>query len=129
VLSGFHHILKPDGFIELKVPDIQALMEHLVRYGMGLDDPLYRSPYGPVTALDVISGYGKELQESGNDFWAHKTGFSPKRLERAVKDAGFPLVFLTLSPDYVEIRALGFKREPTDAHATMLALPATQSSP
>ena len=128
VLSGFHHVLKPDGFVELKVPDIQALMEHLVRYGMGLDDPLYMSPFGPVTALDVIYGFGKEIRESGSDFWAHKTGFSPKRLERAVMQAGFPFVFLTLSREHVVVRALAFKRDPTTEQAATLALPATIAS-
>jgi len=129
VLSGFHHVLKPDGFVELKVPDIQALMEHLVRYRMGLDDALYASPFGPVTALDVIYSFGKEIEESGNAFWAHKTGFSPNRLERAVKQAGFSSVFLTLSPEHVEVRALAFKQAPTPAQAALLALPGTTASP
>jgi len=128
VLSGFHHVLKADGFVELKVPDIQSLMEHLVRYGMGLDDPLYTSPFGAVTALDVIYGFGKEIEESGNDFWAHKTGFSPTRLERAVKEAAFPFVFLTTSREHVEIRALAFKCEPTAAQTAMLALPVAIAS-
>ena len=123
VLSGFHHVLKPDGFVDIRVPDIQALIEHLGRYKMGLEDPLYTSPFGPVTALDVIYGFGKEIEESGNDFWAHKTGFSPNRLERAVREAGFPYVSLRLLPEHVEVRALGFKREPTPAQRDMLALP------
>ena len=125
VLAGFHHVLKAGGFVELKVPDIEALMQLLVSHRMSLDEVLYTAPVGPVTALDIFYGYGKEIEESGSDFFAHKTGFSPARLERAVKEAGFPFVFLTLMPERVEIRALAFKREPTGEQAAMLALPTT----
>ena len=90
-----------------------GLMEHLVRYKMSLDDPLYSSPFGPVTALDVLYGYGKEIEESGNPFWAHKTGFSPRRLEQALTRAGFASIRLTQDKEHVELRALAYKIAPT----------------
>jgi SAM-dependent methyltransferase len=122
VLAGFHRILKPNGFVEIRVPDIEALMEHLVRHRMALEDVLYTSPVGPITALDVIYGYNKEIEESGKDFWAHKTGFSPKRLQASLIRAGFPNVYLTMIKEKVEVRAFGFKMIPLSDDARILGL-------
>ncbi len=44
---------------------------------MDLDDILYSSAAGPITVRDVVYGWGKQIEDSGVDFYAHKTGFSP----------------------------------------------------
>ena len=122
VLSGFLHVLKPDGFAEITVPDILAVMQHLVQHNMDVDDVLYISQLGPISALDVIYGYGKEIEKSGNDFWAHKTGFTPKRLDETLKRAGFVAIHMIVDRKNVELKAFAFKSEPTALHAKLLAL-------
>src|SRR5204863_5017409 len=62
VLRGFQHVLKPDGFVEIRVPDLQSVIQRVVESKMDLEDVLYVSASGPITALDVIYGYGKEIE-------------------------------------------------------------------
>jgi predicted SAM-dependent methyltransferase len=111
VLAGFHHVLKNDGFAEIRVPDIPAVMRHAVARDMDLDDVLYESPAGPISVHDVIYGYGREIESSGEDYYAHKRGFTHKSLLAALQQAGFPAVWLT-EPAHFEIGALAFKQQP-----------------
>jgi hypothetical protein len=78
VLAGFAHVLKDDGFAEIRVPDIKALMKHVVEAGLDVDDVVYTSPAGPITAHDMLYGWSVELEQSGRDFYSHKSGFSPR---------------------------------------------------
>lgn len=126
VLRGFVHVLKPDGFAEIRVPDVQAVIRHAVGAGMELEDILYQSPAGPIAVHDVIYGYGKEIQASGNDFYAHKTGFTPKSLYRALEQAGFARTFVSTLVEAFEVRALAFKSEPTRLQCQSFGLPAPE---
>jgi hypothetical protein len=112
VLSGFLHLLKADGLAHVRVPDIDALMKIAVAKKMDVDDFLYQSSAGPITVRDVLYGYGVEIEQSGNDFFAHKTGFSPKSLTRTLNECGFPIIYVNLGN--IEIEALAFKEKPTD---------------
>jgi Methyltransferase domain len=120
VLHGMAHVLKADGFLHISVPDIDALMKIVVENKMDIDDFLYQSPAGPITVRDVIYGYGVEIERSGQDFFAHKTGFSPKALTKLLNECGFPIVFLGLG--YIEIVALAFKNQPTDYISNLFSL-------
>ena len=123
VLRGFKHVLKPDGFAEIIVPDLQCVIAHVLDTKMDLGETLYESPAGPIAALDVIYGLGREIEGSGHDFFAHKTGFTRKLLRQALEGAEFAQVFVTERPDAFEIRALAFKSAPTVEQRTMLTLP------
>ena len=123
VLQGFLHVLKPDGFAEIRVPDMQAVVQHMVRTGMDLDDMLYESPSGPITAHDVWYGYGRQIEASGVDFYAHKCGFTARSLGRILDRAGFQHTFLAESLQHFEIRALAFKQSPDATQKAMLGLP------
>lgn len=123
VLRGFHHVLKPDGFIEVRVPDLKSVMEFAVANQLDLTDKLYDSGRGPIMVRDVIYGFGKEIEESGQDFYAYKTGFSPKTLARAIATAKFE--HLVMMGGRFELRAYGFKVEPSKAWLTELGLTAS----
>ena len=120
VLAGFLHVLADQGFAEIWVPDMRAVMVAMLEKNLDIDDPLYLSSAGPISARDVIYGYGEEIEKSGQDFFAHKTGFTQKSLLASLKRAGFPFVFSLLGP--LEVRALAFKMEPTAAQRTMFNL-------
>ena len=121
VLQGMAHVLKADGLLDIRVPDIDALMKIVVAKKMDVDDFLYQSPAGPITVRDVIYGYGVEIERSGNDFFAHKTGFSPKSLTKILNECGFPIIYVNLGN--IEIEAFAFKEKPTDNIKNLFNLP------
>ncbi len=110
VLAGFLHLLKGDGFAYIRVPDLDALMRVVIQNNKDIDDVLYQSPAGPISARDIIYGYGVEIESSGNDFYAHKTGFTPKSLKNILDECGFQEIFLVVGD--LEIGALAFKNKP-----------------
>lgn len=121
VLAGFAHVLKSDGFAFIRVPDLGELMRTVVEKNLDINDILYQSPAGPISAQDVIYGYGIEIERSGNDFYAHKTGFTQKSLMSILKSSGFPWV--TTSIGNLEVMALAFLNKPSEYVEKMFNLP------
>ena len=122
VLQGFLHVLKADGFAHIRVPDIKAVMQRVVGTGMDVEDVLYDSPDGPIRVSDVLYGYGKQIEQTGNDFYAHKNGFTANSLTAAMKTAGFPIVYISERPDLYEVIALAFRAPPSEANRALLGL-------
>ncbi len=123
VLAGFLHVLKPEGFAEIHVPDMQLVMQHFVENGSDIHGVLYESAGGPITVHDVMYGWGKQIAASGVDFYAHKTGFTPRSLREALLAAGFAEVWINASTSEFAIGALAFKQAPTAAQRALLNLP------
>jgi SAM-dependent methyltransferase len=114
VVRGFHHVLKPDGFAEVRVPDLGAVMRVVAERGLDLDTVLYTVPEkGPILVRDVIFGYGKQIEKSGTDFFAHKSGFTKKSLMSLFGKCGFTAAIARPARAF-EIRAFFFKRDPTE---------------
>jgi SAM-dependent methyltransferase len=120
VLAGFLHVLKDEGFAYIRVPDMGELMQIVSQRGLDIDDFLYQSPAGPISVRDVIYGYGEEIESSGCDFYAHKTGFTQKSLMAILHNAGFPFVFPRVGD--LEISAIAFKNKPSDYAAALFRL-------
>lgn len=123
VLAGFRHVLKADGFAEVRVPDLPAVFRKALEDGIDLADVLYESPAGPIEVIDVLYGWSREIEESGNDFYAHKTGFSRKSLGEALLASGFADVWEMPPFASYELRAIAFKAPPTPAQRGLLGLP------
>ena len=121
VLAGFVHVLKPDGFAHIRVPDISEVMKTAVQRGLEPDDVLYQSPAGPIEVLDVLYGWGKQIESSGVDFFAHKTGFSRALLTKVLSAAGFQTVYTAVGN--LEISAIAFLRSPDEATRARFGLP------
>ena len=64
-------------------------------------------------ALDVIYGYGLQIERSGQEFFAHKTGFTQKSLLAALQRAGFSQVYSSVGN--IEVDAVAFKGVPDAA--------------
>lgn len=122
VLQGFVHILKDDGFAEIRVPDIAQVIGAVRDQQLDLDDVLYESAAGPISAHDVIYGLQSEIVSSGQDFYAHKTGFTPKSLVKFLYEGGFRHVYL-VEDEHLAVHALAFKLEPSATQRGLLALP------
>jgi hypothetical protein len=54
-------------------------------------------------------GYGKQIEESGVEFFAHKTGFTHNSLLKSLLKAGF--VHIHSSEGNYSVTAIGFKKE------------------
>lgn len=122
VLAGFQHVLKDDGFVHIIVPDMHEVMRLTLERGLDIDDVLYQSPAGPIMVLDVIYGYTAQIEQSGQDFYAHKTGFTQKSLFAALNRAGFAKIYTGVGN--LEIHAWAFKTPPSDAARALFGLPA-----
>jgi SAM-dependent methyltransferase len=120
VLQGFRHVLKPDGFAHIRVPDLLAVIEAMVRGNIDVDAKLYDSPAGDMTPLDVFYGWRKKIASSGNDFYAHKTGFSQPSLVRTLMRAGFGPIHS--GRGFFEVSAYAFCAPPLPWQRSLLQL-------
>lgn len=109
VLRGFLHVLKAAGFAEIRVPDIGELIKLLATNDLDLEQEIYKTSIGPITAHDMIFGYGPEIEASGQDFYAHKTGFSADSLVRALCSNGFGEIYFAPRLGELELRVFAFK--------------------
>ena len=121
VLAGFLHVLKDNGFVHIRVPDIQEVMRVTIERNLDIDDILYQSPAGPIMVLDVLYGYSVEIERSGQHFFGHKTGFTRKSLENALRKAGFAKLYS--GTGNFEVVALAFKSSPDQFARTLFNLP------
>jgi SAM-dependent methyltransferase len=120
VLAGFLHVLKDGGFAHIRVPDIAEVMRVSVERGLDIEDVLYDSEAGPIMVLDVLYGHAAQIERSGEDFYAHKTGFTKKSLLAALLGAGFTKAFSKVG--HLEIDALAFKGTPDQATRSLLGI-------
>lgn len=112
VLTGFWHLIKPNGFVEIRVPDLIDVMERVVKGALELDGVLYRLAGGqPILVHDVLYGFGVQMEASGEEFYAHRCGFSEPSLRRFMFEHGFP--WLVSSRGNLEVRVFAFKTRPT----------------
>ena len=82
-------ILKPNGFIKLRVPNLKVLTKYLE--SGKINDTIYESNAGPVTALDMLYGYRYSIKQKQNDFMRHKTGFTKEVFDSIAKYHNFDL--------------------------------------
>ena len=111
-LAEFVRVLRPDGFAVVTCPDLQ-LAASLVAAGK-LSEPIYASPDGPITPMDIIFGHGRSLA-AGQVHMAHRTGFSLQSLFDALTTAGFARVAALRRRVGVELWALAAKPPLDDA--------------
>lgn len=92
VLSNLKACLKPEGTLHVRVPDLESVF--VAALSKGLDEPLYTSPAGPITARDVIYGH-EDAVANGKTYMRHLTGFTSKTLQKSALAAGFskPLIW------------------------------------
>lgn len=121
VLAGFRHVLKADGFAHIRVPDLDQVFKEVMARGLDVDDVLYESPVGPILVRDVLYGWHVEIERSGQDFFAHKTGFTTKSLNRFLMEAGFTHLYMGVGG--LEIGAYAFTGPPSTYARVLLDLP------
>ena len=118
-----YRILSDDGFFCIIVPDLQVIAELIA--SDRLHEVVYESPAGPVTAHDMVFGYGPSL-ERGRVSMAHRCGFTPTLLLQKLQAAPFAEIVLRRRPNQ-ELAAVACKRPAAgeaerDAFLTALGL-------
>ena len=88
VLKEFHRVLKDDGIVVLHCPDLQAVCEVVAQDK--LYEKLYDSASGPITPMDILYGHIASIAQ-GNDYMAHKCGFTYSLLNDVFLTAGFKI--------------------------------------
>jgi len=119
VLGGFSHVLKPAGFVEIRVPDLAAVLRSMHERGLDIEDTLYASPAGPVSVRDVLYGLGSAIA-MGKLSYAHKTGFTERSLRAALRESGFRQVLPLIPIGGYEVRLAAFRSAELPPHAAML---------
>jgi len=89
MLKEFLRVLKPNGFLVVTCPDLQAVC--LLVAEDKLTEPAYHSSAGPIAPLDILYGHRPALA-AGNHYMAHKCGFTLNSLTLELKSAGFKTI-------------------------------------
>jgi ubiquinone/menaquinone biosynthesis C-methylase UbiE len=90
-LAEFRRVLRETGFACIIVPDLQAIAHWIATDR--LHETIYESAAGPVTAHDMLWGFGEAIAH-GNSAMAHHCGFTPTLFLQCLKDAGFAEIML-----------------------------------
>jgi SAM-dependent methyltransferase len=106
VLSEFHRVLRADGIVVITCPDLQSVCAAVAKDK--LLEPLYTSPAGPISAIDILYGH-RGLIAGGNAFMAHKCGFTLSTLQSCFLAAGFANTAGGRRPDAFDIWLVAFK--------------------
>ena len=88
-LAEFRRVLKPNGFLVVTCPDLQAVCQLVAEDK--LLDTAYMSPAGPIAPIDILYGLRTSMA-AGNLFMAHRCGFTQKSLIGSIYHAGFAKV-------------------------------------
>jgi len=120
VLKEFHRVLKDDGMVLLVCPDLQSVCEAVV--DDKLLQPLYESPEGPISPIDILYGYRQAIAR-GNEYMAHKGGFTYSVLNDVFIEAGFKMNYGGRNPDIWELFIISFKQEKLQEEINTIAKP------
>ena len=105
-----YRILADDGFLCVIVPDLQTIASQVA--ADRLHETVYQSPAGPITAHDMIFGYGAALAQ-GHTNMAHNCGFTPALLAQKLQEVPFAQIVLRRRANH-ELAAVARKRAPAD---------------
>jgi len=111
-LTEFRRVLKPGGFALIVTPDLQEICRHVAEGR--LEDELYRSPAGPIAAIDTLFGLRSALAR-GNGFMAHRTGFTNETLKQKLLAAGFGYAAVQRQTKAFNLWAIAFRTAPSEA--------------
>ena len=102
-LAEWRRVIKPGGALMLKLPDMQAVSEAIVRDGV--DVVLYETNKGtPIRAQDILHGWQKSI-EKGRPEMRHVCAFDQDKLARGFESAGYSSAAIIRCKDDYELQA------------------------
>ncbi len=108
MLREFLRVLNHEGFFVVNCPNLIPVARLVAEDK--LTEPAYISSMGPIAPLDILYGHGESIGQ-GNEFMAHKTGFTPKSLNAALGEAGFQSVGMIGREAALDIWAVATKKK------------------
>ena len=118
-LREFYRVLKEDGMVVITCPDLQSVCEAVVQDK--LLEPLYESDIGPISPIDILYGHRGFIAQ-GNEYMAHKGGFTYSVLDKAFYEAGFKIRYGGRRPAAWDLFIVAFKQEKSDEEIKKIAL-------
>jgi hypothetical protein len=106
-LNEFRRVLCETGFACIIVPDLQAIAHWIATDR--LHETIYQSAAGPVTAHDMVWGFGAAIAR-GKSAMAHHCGFTPTLFLDCLKRAGFAEIVLRRRKSNLELAALALRK-------------------
>ena len=119
VLQEFMRVLNNDGIIVIECPDLQSISEAILQDK--LYDSLYETSVGPIAPIDILYGLRGALQ-NGNEFMAHKCGFTYSTLLSFFIEAGFKKWIGGRRPEDYALHLIACKGEKSDSELNSLAV-------
>ena len=107
-LREFYRVLKEDGIVVITCPDIQSVCEIIAQDK--LLEPLYESPIGPISPIDVLYGSRKQIA-GGNEYMAKKGGLTYSVLNGSLYEAGFKARYGGRRPRGYDLFLVAFKQK------------------
>lgn len=122
ILTGFKRLLKPGGFIHLKVPDVAVFMHQMVKSDHDLYDVAYVSAAGPISYHDVLWGLSKKTETNGASSTGHRSGYSRNMIERVLSHNGFSDIIHISKHHDKEVELIAAVNQLHDDYRIMLGL-------
>lgn len=97
--AEIRRVLKDDGIGIITCPNLATVADYLKE---NINEVLYKSPSGPITALDLIFGY-REFTKSGLDGMMHKIGFTPRLMKEVLDFCNLKNTIYTSNFDIITI--------------------------
>ena len=121
-LSEFYRVLKDDGIVFVRCPDIQSVCEAVLQDK--LLDPFYETEDGTkIAPLDILFGNREEISE-GNEYMTKKCGFTYSVLNTVFADAGFKARYGGRIPfNGAELALVAFKQKKSEEEIVNIATP------
>ncbi|MFH0728836.1 MAG: methyltransferase domain-containing protein [Pseudomonadota bacterium] len=118
-LNEFFRVLKPEGFVVITCPDLQAVCALVAEDK--LTDTAYTSPAGPIAPIDILYGHRMSMTQ-GNLFMAHRCGFTQKVLTGTLNAAGFSSqISMRRGHPYYDLYVVATKNRTSEAELRSLA--------
>ena len=121
-LKEFYRVLKDDGIVVITCPDLQSICEAVVNDK--LLEPLYESEEGhPISPIDILYGWRMSIAQ-GNEYMAHKGGFTYTALNASFFEAGFKARYGGRMPiNGGELFLVAFKQKKSEEEIKKIANP------
>jgi hypothetical protein len=115
-------VLKDDGIVVITCPDLQSICEAVVNDK--LLEPLYESEEGhPISPIDILYGWRMSIAQ-GNEYMAHKGGFTYTALNASFFEAGFKARYGGRMPiNGGELFLVAFKQKKSEEEIKKIANP------
>ncbi len=117
-LAEFVRVLKPDGLVLITCPDLQSVCAQVAQGALA--SPLYESPAGPISALDILYGH-RGAMAAGNLYMAHRCGFTLQVLADTMRACGFAKSVGRARPAHYDLYLLAAKQAISDDAIRKLA--------